>query len=101
MLADVGMVKGLIQAKAALGEWKQYIEEKPWDLRRPYIASKAAVGLLGQKIIGKPSQPRAYHFAGHTPRPGQTSHHATLVGTRPAQFDQLPVTPTPGIGKNS
>ena len=101
MLADVGMVKGLIQAKAALGEWKQYIEEKPWDLRRPYIASKAAVGLLGQKIIGKPSQPRAYHFAGHTPRPGQTSHHAALVGTRPAQFDQLPVTPTPGIGKNS
>jgi NAD(P)H-nitrite reductase large subunit len=99
MLTDVGMVKGLIQAKAALGEWKKYIHEKPWDLRRPYIASKAAVSLLGQKIIGKPSQPRAHHFAGRTPRVGPTPYHASLVGTRPTQFDQLPVTPTPGIGK--
>ncbi len=101
MLTDVGMVKGLIQAKAALGEWKKYIHQKPWDLRRPYIASKAAVGLLSQKIIGKSSQPRAYHFAGRTPRTGPTPHHAALMGTRPAQFDQLPPTPTPGIGKSS
>ena len=34
MLTDVGMVKGLIQTATSLGQWKQYLRENPFDIRR-------------------------------------------------------------------
>ena len=52
MLTDVGMLKGLIQSQVDLAEWKHYIHERPWDLRRAYVASKAASALLARTTVG-------------------------------------------------
>jgi NAD(P)H-nitrite reductase large subunit len=99
MLTDVGMLKGLIQTRADLGEWKHYLNERPWDLRRAYIAGGAASGLLQQTTVGAPSTARAFHFQDKQPGTQPSPHHADLVGTRPAGFESLPRTPTPGIYK--
>lgn len=99
MLTDVGMLKGLIQTQVDLAEWKQYLHERPWDLRRAYVASGAASKLMQQRTIGTPSVPRRFHFNNLGPRETPGPHHADLVGTRPADFDTLPRTPTPGIYK--
>jgi NAD(P)H-nitrite reductase large subunit len=99
MLTDVGMLKGLIQARVDLAEWKHYLQERPWDLRRAYVASRAATRLLPTTIIGTPTQPRGFRFNNLGPGTSPREHHATLIGTQPANFDTLPRTPTPGIYK--
>ena len=80
MLNDVGMVKGMIQTKANLGDWKAYIEKNPFDIRKPYVASKTASKVLGSTILGKPSAQRAYRYS--DAKPGVA--HAVLTGTRPS-----------------
>ncbi len=100
MLTDVGMLKGLIQSQVDLAEWKSYINERPWDLRRAYVASQAASTLLARTTVGSASQSRGVHFNNLGPRTTPSPHHADLVGTQPAGFDQLARTPTPGIYKN-
>jgi NAD(P)H-nitrite reductase large subunit len=100
MLTDVGMLKGLIQSQVDLAQWKHYINERPWDLRRAYVASKAASVLLARTTIGAASHSRGFHFNDLGPRTTPSPHHADLVGTQPAGFDQLARTPTPGIYKN-
>jgi NADPH-dependent 2,4-dienoyl-CoA reductase/sulfur reductase-like enzyme len=100
MLTDVGMLKGLIQSRLELGEWKPYLQDRPWDLRRVYVASRAASTLLPQTLTGSPTAPRRYRFNDLEPRTTPTPHHADLMGSRPADFDELPRTPTPGIYKN-
>jgi len=99
MLTDVGMLKGLIQSQVDLAEWKHYLHERPWDLRRAYVASRAAGKLLAHTTIGAPSQSRGFHFHNLGPRTTPGPHHADFVGTLPANFDTLPRTPTPGIYK--
>jgi hypothetical protein len=99
MLTDVGMLKGLIQSGADLVKWKGYLNERPWDLRRAYVASRAADRLLEKTLIGAPSAARAYRFGDLPPRGGPGPHHADIVGTKPAGFEALPRTPTPGIHK--
>jgi NAD(P)H-nitrite reductase large subunit len=54
---DVGMIKGLIQAKRRLGEWKPYLQEKPFDVHRPYVALGTVGDLLPETILRKPSVP--------------------------------------------
>jgi NAD(P)H-nitrite reductase large subunit len=100
MLTDVGMVKGLIQSQVDLAEWKHYINERPWDLRRAYVASNAARVLLARTTVGAASQSRRFHFNDRGPTTTPSPHHADLVGTQPAGFDRLARTPTPGIYKN-
>jgi NAD(P)H-nitrite reductase large subunit len=99
MLTDVGMLKGLIQSQVDLADWKHYLNERPWDLRRAYVASRAADKLLAQTTIGTPSVARGFRFNDLGPRLDPGPHHADLIGTRPADFDTLPRTPTPGIYK--
>ena len=99
MLTDVGMLKGLIQAQSELSEWKQYLMERPWDLRRAYVAARAASKLLTQTTLGTPSAARAFRFNNLGPRSEAGPHHAAFMAGRPAEFDALPRTPTPGIGK--
>jgi len=100
MLTDVGMLKGLIQSQVDLAEWKHYLNERPWDLRRAYVASKAASQLLSRTTVGTPSQSRGFHFNNLGPRTDAGPHHADLIGTRPVSFETLARTPTPGIYKN-
>ena len=99
MLTDVGMLKGLIQSQVDLAEWKPYLHERPWDLRRAYIASRAATQLLPHTTVGAVTQPRAYRFNDRGPRTEPSLHHRNLVGARPANFETLPRTPTPGLYK--
>lgn len=99
MLTDVGMLKGLIESRVELGDWKSYLRERPWDLRRAFVASRAAERLLEKRLVGEPAVPRGFHFNGMDPHAGPGPHHADIVGTRPAGFESLPRTPTPGIHK--
>ncbi len=100
MLTDVGMVKGLVQAQTDLGAWKKYLHEKPWDLRRPYVASGTAAALLKRTVEGRPATPRGYTHEGRRPPNQRSPHHADLADTRPPGFEDLPRTPTPGIYKS-
>lgn len=100
MLTDVGMLKGLIQAQTDLGNWKDYLKDRPWDLRRAYVASGAADRLLRRTTLGAASSARDYRFEDRGTRTGPGPHHAALTGTQPAGFENLPRTPTPGIYKN-
>ncbi len=99
MLPDGGMLKGLVQSRLALGMWKDYLHKRPWDLRRPYVASRVAERLLEWKLLGLPAQPREFRFRGVQPKPAVSEFHRMLCATRPENFDVLPRTPTPGMGK--
>jgi NAD(P)H-nitrite reductase large subunit len=63
MLNDMGMIKGLIQAKTDLGAWKQHIQSNPTDIRRPYVATRTAEKMLASTALGKPSTHRSYQHA--------------------------------------
>jgi hypothetical protein len=100
MLTDVGMLKGLIQSRVGLGSWKRYLNERPWDLRRVYVASGAAARLLPQTVTGRRTTPRGYRYKNLAPRKDAGKHHAQIVGTQPRGYADLPPTPTPGIYKS-
>ncbi|MBI4589018.1 MAG: NAD(P)/FAD-dependent oxidoreductase [Candidatus Rokubacteria bacterium] len=84
LLNDMGMVKGLIQTKTSLGEWKAYIRRNPMDLRRPYVASGVAVKLLEQTLLGAESAERGYRFGDAKPESKPTDAHRVFVSTRPS-----------------
>ena len=79
MLNDVGMVKGIIQTRTALGEWKQYLRDNPFDVRRPYIAARVAEKLVGTTLLGRPSKARGYRFGNAQPAPQVTQPQAHKV----------------------
>jgi NAD(P)H-nitrite reductase large subunit len=81
MLNDMGMVKGLIQTQAKLGEWRTYLDRHPLDVRRPYVASRAAEELLRRRLLGRPSSPEGYRYP--DPPPKYWEHHEVFVGTKP------------------
>ncbi len=83
LLNDVGMVKGLIQTRTPLGEWKAYVQKNPMDIRRPYVASKAAVRLLDQTLLGAETGERRYRFGDARPESRPTSAHTIFVSTKP------------------
>lgn len=77
MLNDMGMIKGLIQAKTDLGAWKQHIQANPTDIRRPYVATKTAEKMLAVSALGKPSTHRGYQHSKDTGK--DRSSHQVLV----------------------
>jgi NAD(P)H-nitrite reductase large subunit len=83
MLNDVGMVKGIIQTRTPLGAWKQFLRENPFDVRRPYIAARVAEKLVASTLLGRPSKPRQYRFAGlPAPQVTQPRAHQDFVETK-------------------
>jgi NAD(P)H-nitrite reductase large subunit len=78
MLNDMGMVKGLIQTQSELGEWRTYLDKNPLDVRRPYVASRAAERLLEMQLLSKPSDHAGYRQP--DPSPQYWEHHETFVG---------------------
>jgi NAD(P)H-nitrite reductase large subunit len=82
MLTDVGMVKGIMQTETALGSWKEFLRENPFDIRRPYIAKGVAVKLKNTTLLGRPAQPRGYRFEGAEPKSAAGPGHAVYVGTK-------------------
>jgi len=100
MLNDVGMAKGLIQTKTALGSWAEYVRSHPTDLRRAYIACGVANTLIGQTLLGTPARDRDFRVNGLQPAAWSNASHELLVNSRPQKYTELKPTPTPGIGKN-
>ena len=82
MLTDVGMVKGILQTQTPLGEWKEYLRENPFDIRRPYVAKKVAAQLAGTTLLGQPAQARGYRFGNAQPQTPTNSFHELFVGTQ-------------------
>lgn len=81
MLNDMGMVKGLIQTQAPLKQWRKYLDQNPLDVRRPYVASRAAERLLEMKLVGKPSSGQGYRHP--DPAPQYWPSHRVFVETIP------------------
>ncbi len=79
MLNDVGMVKGILQTQTPLGEWKAFLQENPFDIRRAYIANKVAARLAGTTLLGRPSQPRGFRFANTPVKNEATKSHQVYV----------------------
>jgi NAD(P)H-nitrite reductase large subunit len=100
LLNDVGMAKGLIQTKMALGSWATYVRSHPTDLRRAYIATGVANTLIKRTLLGVPARDRDYRVDGLKPVTWKNSSHELLVNSRPQKYTELKPTPTPGIGKN-
>jgi len=82
MLTDVGMVKGIMQTRTALGPWKAYLTENPFDIRRAYVASGVAGKLVQSTLLGRPAQPRDYRFDGSSPQTETGSAHQLYVGLK-------------------
>jgi NAD(P)H-nitrite reductase large subunit len=60
---DMGMLKGLVQAGRPLGPWKRLLVERPFEVRKVFLASGTAAALLPHTILGRPSQPLAQQLA--------------------------------------
>jgi NAD(P)H-nitrite reductase large subunit len=84
MLNDVGMVKGIMQTRTALGEWKDFLREHPFDIRRPYVAAKVGQKLVQTTLLGRPTKSRQYRFQNRQPGPQVTRRqaHQEFVGTK-------------------
>ena len=82
MLTDVGMVKGIMQTRTALGSWKEYLRENPFDVRRPYVANNVAKQLAETTLLGRPAIPRQFHFGEATVSKAANPSHETLAGTK-------------------
>ena len=52
---DVGILKGLVQSGVSLGDWKSYLRDNLFDVKRAFIAAGATGRLLPQTILGRPS----------------------------------------------
>ena len=81
MLNDMGMVKGLIQTQVSLREWRAYLDKNPLDVRRPYVASRAAEKLLELRLVGKPSSAEGYRYP--DPEPKYWPYHDVFVASAP------------------
>lgn len=82
MLTDVGMVKGLIQTQTPLGDWKDYLKENPFDIRRAFIGTGVAEKLRQTTLLGRAAAGRRYQFGNAKPQVGSNPHHANYVGTK-------------------
>jgi NAD(P)H-nitrite reductase large subunit len=61
---DIGMLKGLVQSGARLGDWKPYLRHHLFEIKRAYIASGTTARLLPQTVQGRPSVAAAAVSAG-------------------------------------
>lgn len=82
-LNDVGMVKGFIQVGTRLGKWKDYLNQNPLDVRKPYIACKVAEGLLKSTLTGGDSAGRGYRHGNVAAKTQVSEWHGALVSGIP------------------
>lgn len=54
---DMGMLKGLVQSRRPLGRWRQLLAERPFEVKKAFLASGAVAELLPRTLLGRPSQP--------------------------------------------
>jgi NAD(P)H-nitrite reductase large subunit len=56
---DMGMLKGLVQSRRPLGRWKDLLAQRPFEVKKAFLASGAVAELLPRTLLGQPSQPLA------------------------------------------
>jgi len=54
---DMGMLKGLVQSRHPLGRWKELLIERPFEVKKVFLAAGTVSALLPQTLLGAPSQP--------------------------------------------
>jgi len=84
MLTDVGMIKGLIQTQTSLGDWKAFLKQNPFDIRRAFIGSGVGEKLRKTTLLGQAAATRKFHFGDAKPKAVVTPHHASYVGQKPS-----------------
>jgi len=52
---DVGMVKGLVQAGTPLGQWKDFLRRKPFEIKKPFLAARTTAALIPKTTLGGPT----------------------------------------------
>ena len=82
MLTDIGMIKGILQTQTSLGNWKEYLRDNPFDVRRAYIGAGVAQKLVGTTLTGRPARPRQFHFGGNKPAASVGPAHTAFVSTK-------------------
>lgn len=82
MLTDVGMAKGFIQTGIGLGEWKAYLQDNPFDIRRPFVAKQVAQQLAQMTLLGRPSSGRRFRHATEPSSNTPGAAHAQFVAGR-------------------
>jgi len=82
MLTDVGMLKGIMQTRTSLGQWKDFLAENPFDIRRPYIATGVAKKLAATTLLGRPAQPRSYRYEGMPAQATVGASHGVYVDAK-------------------
>ena len=90
LLNDLGMVKGLIQARRPLGPWAAELKRNPMDVRRAFVAAGTPGALVGQTLLGQPLAEQRYRLTG--PGPDREPHRAADV------LPQIKLDPTRGKG---
>jgi hypothetical protein len=82
-LNDMGMIKGFIQTKTQLGEWKAYLDHHPLDVRRAYIACGVATKLLNKTLLPEPTEDIGYRHQDAKPDSAvdRGPHHAVFADT--------------------
>jgi NAD(P)H-nitrite reductase large subunit len=82
-LNDMGMIKGFIQTKTALGEWHEYLRHHPQDIRRAYIACGVATKLLNKTLLPEPTEDVGYRHEGAQPDSAvdRGPHHKVFADT--------------------
>ncbi len=56
---DVGMLKGLVQSGTPMGDWKGYLKDHLFEVKRAYMASGTTARLLPVTVQGRASVPAA------------------------------------------
>ena len=79
MLTDVGMIKGLMQTQTALGPWKKFLQDNPFDIRRAYVACGVAAKLVGTTLLGRPAEARQFRFGAAEATVPANPAHAVFV----------------------
>jgi NAD(P)H-nitrite reductase large subunit len=88
MLTDVGMVKGILQTQTAMGPWKDFLRQNPFDIRRAYVAASVAQKLVGTTLLGRPTRGRQYRFGNAQASVPENRSHLVFVDTHPDKADK-------------
>jgi len=60
---DMGLLKGLVQSGQPLGEWKALLVQRPFELKKVYLATRTVERLLPRTVMGEPSVPLEVQLA--------------------------------------
>ena len=82
MLQDLGMIKGIIQTRTKLGQWKTYLQENPFDVRKPFVGCNVAAKLTQTTLLGRPAKPRDYRFGNPKVETPKTPSHSLFMNTK-------------------